>query len=226
MKTEKPNRKKIQGAETKKRLYESAEKLFSNNKFAAVSVESIAEAAGVTKGTFYVHFDSKDELYLSVFNDFVSQLDMDYRAFIDALPADMPASDVLLALIGRITDVLVGSIGYENMKNLYTVQLTRDVDTAGVNGYNRDLYKLFSDVLDRGIQRGEFQSSLPLEDLARHFVLAVRGLTYEWCIRYPDFDLREQAVAHYKILLTGLRKAWLKKSDRRTVCFAYLPLGL
>jgi len=206
MKTEKPNRKKIQGAETKKRLYESAEKLFSNNKFAAVSVESIAEAAGVTKGTFYVHFDSKDELYLSVFNDFVSQLDMDYRAFIDALPADMPASDVLLALIGRITDVLVGSIGYENMKNLYTVQLTRDVDTAGVNGYNRDLYKLFSDVLDRGIQRGEFQSSLPLEDLARHFVLAVRGLTYEWCIRYPDFDLREQAVAHYKILLTGIAK--------------------
>ncbi len=206
MKTEKPNRKKIQGAETKKRLYESAEKLFSNNKFAAVSVESIAEAAGVTKGTFYVHFDSKDELYLSVFNDFVSQLDMDYRAFIDALPADMPASDVLLALIGRITDVLVGSIGYENMKNLYTVQLTRDVDTAGVNGYNRDLYKLFSDVLDRGIQRGEFQSSLPLEDLARHFVLAVRGLTYEWCIRYPDFDLREQAVAHFKILLTGIAK--------------------
>jgi len=204
MKIEKPNRRKKQGAETKKRLYESAEKLFNQYDYEDVSVEAIAEAAGVTKGTFYVHFNSKDELYVSIFIDYVSQIDMVYRAFLDDLPSDMLMSDVLLVLIEKIADVLTGTIGYDNMKTVYKLQLTRVVSTEAVKGYNREFYKMFSNVLDRGIQRGEFKTLLPLEILTKHFVMAIRGLTYECCIRYPDFDLKEQALAHFKLMLAGI----------------------
>ncbi len=204
MKKDRPNRKKEQGAETKKKLYESAEKLFNKYDFANVSVETIAETAGVTKGTFYVHFESKDALYISLFSDYVARLDLDYRTFLDSLPPDMPASDTLMAFVKEIIDLMVNRIGYNNLRTVYKLQLTNKVDMETVSGYGRELYKTFGDVLKHGIQRGEFKTSLPLETLTRHCVMAIRGLTYEWCIRYPDFDLKEQTLMHFKILLTGI----------------------
>ncbi len=71
--------------------------------------------------------------------------------------------------------------------------------------YNRDLYRMFDDVLSKGIERGEFRTDLPRVVLTRHFVMAIRGLSYEWCIRYPDFDLKQEALAHFKLLLTGIQ---------------------
>ncbi len=204
MRIEKPSRKKEQAVETKKKLYESAGKLFSQYDFDDVSVDAIVEAAGVSKGTFYVHFESKDALIASFLNNYVSSVDADYKAHLAMLPAETKASDMLLSLIGKISDVLTGIIGCERMKTVYKVQLTGAINMEAVKGYNRELYKMFADVLGRGIQQGEFKTELPLDALTRHFVMAIRGLSYEWCIRYPDFDLKEQALMHFRILLDGI----------------------
>ena len=204
MKMEKPNRKKEQAAKTKEKLYASAGRLFGQYDFDDVSVDAIVEAAGVSKGTFYVHFESKDALIASFLSDYVSQVDADYQAYLDTLPAETKASDILLALIGKIADVIADIIGYHRMRMVYKIQLTEAINMEAVKGYNRELYKMFADVLDKGMQRGEFKTELPLDIMTRHFVMAIRGLCYEWCIRYPDFDLKEQALAHFKLLLTGI----------------------
>ena len=204
MKAEKHNKKKEQGAETKKRLYEIAEQLFIKYNYTDVSVEAITEAAGVTKGTFYVHYDSKDELYVSIFADYASRIDADYRIYYENLPSEMSASDVLLALVWKIVDVIVGTVGYDKMKTFYTLQLTRVVNTESVNGYDRELYIIFNNLLSRGIQRGEFKTSQPLETLTKQIVMAMRGLTYEWCIRYPDFNFKEEVLQYFKLLLNGI----------------------
>ncbi len=119
MRTKKPNKKKEQGAETRKKLYESAQKLFKEKDFDAVGVEDITDEAGVTKGAFYVHFESKDVLIALVIADYAAQVDTDYKAFLADLPSDMPSAEVMLALIAKIADVLEGTIGYENMKKVY-----------------------------------------------------------------------------------------------------------
>lgn len=204
MREKKPNKKKEQGAETKKKLYESAEKLFAKYDFDAVSVEDITDAAGITKGAFYVHFESKDALIAVLIADYAARADTDYKAFLDSIPPDMPSSAVLLGLVEKIADVLAGTIGYENMRKVYQMLLAGTVDMEGVKGYGRELYQLFYGILDRGVQRGEFKPVLPLEILSRHLVMAIRGISYEWCIRYPDFDLKEQAVEHFQLLVEGI----------------------
>ena len=204
MKIGKPNRKKEQAAETKKKLYESAGKLFGQYEFDDVSVDAIVVAAGVSKGTFYVHFESKDALIASFLSDYVSQLDADYKAHLDTLPQEAKASEMLLSLVARITDILTDTIGYTRMRTVYKVQLTGAINMEAVKGYNRELYKMFADVLGKGIQRGELQTQLPLDALTKQFVMAIRGLSYEWCIRYPDFDLKEQALMHITLMLKGI----------------------
>jgi hypothetical protein len=91
------------------------------------------------------------------------------------------------------------------MQAVYKAQITGEYDVDVVSSYNRDIYQLFRQVLERGISRGEFETDLTPDMLARHLMLAIRGVTYEWCIRFPDFDYKAEALAHFTFLLKGLR---------------------
>lgn len=201
----KNNRTKQQGAETKRQLFECADKLFVQCDYKDVSVEKIARMAGVTKGTFYVHFESKDALYLELFSSYVKRLDDVYQAFLDALPKELSSPERILAFAVGIIDIMVTKLGYERIQTVYRLQLTDPVNTKAINGYGRELYSLFQRVLDNGFRQGEFKSAQSAETLARQFVMELRGLTYEWCIRYPDFDVKRETLLHFQLLLEGIR---------------------
>ncbi|ADQ14295.1 TetR/AcrR family transcriptional regulator [Halanaerobium hydrogeniformans] len=54
------------GNDTKQCILNSAVKVFSENNYHAASMAMIAEEAGVSKGTLYWHFDSKEELFREI----------------------------------------------------------------------------------------------------------------------------------------------------------------
>lgn len=54
------------GSDTPERILRAAETLFSKHGFDAVSMQDIAERAGVSKANVFHHFDSKNALYLAV----------------------------------------------------------------------------------------------------------------------------------------------------------------
>lgn len=190
--------------ETRIKIYQCAERLFTEHDPDRVSVDSIVRAAGVSKGSFYVHFASKDALFMQLVNDKVTMLDAKYQSFADSLPEDMPIKDVLLSLMDSISDVLMADIGVDKMKVVYRAQLADDAGVQSVASYSREIYGMFRRVLERGIARGELRTDMSADVLTRHLIMAVRGITYEWCIRQPDFDYKAQARAHLKLLLEGL----------------------
>jgi len=53
-------------AKTRQRIVESAWRLFNRHGFAGVSIDEIMADAGLTRGGFYNHFNTKDELYAEV----------------------------------------------------------------------------------------------------------------------------------------------------------------
>lgn len=205
MRERKPDKRKAQGAETKKRLYEIAKRLFSERNLSEINVEDITDEAGITKGAFYVHFESKDALIATLMADHAVRADTEYKFFLTTLPDNMPAPEVLLALTKKIANELMDTFGCANMKKVYQILLEKKVGTEAVMGQGRELYTLFHSVLEKGIRQGDFTSSLSIDDLSRHFVMAIRGVSYEWCVRYPDFDLRGQLVDHIRLLTEGLQ---------------------
>ena len=204
MRKNRTDKRKVQGAETKKKLFDIAGRLFVERGFSFVSIEDITDEAGLTKGAFYVHFASKDALISLLIEDYVARADSDYKAFLESLPDDMPRAPAMLALAGKIADTLSNSLGRDNMKKVYQMMLTGSAGTEAVHEYGRDLYALVQGIMEKGMERGEFTSPLSPEDLARHFVVALRGVAFEWCVRYPDFDLKEQATQHIRLLLEGI----------------------
>lgn len=205
MRSKKIDKRKAQGAETKKKLYEIAERLFTERSIYDVSIEDITDEAGITKGAFYVHYESKDKLIAILISDYTARADSEYKTFLESLPEKMPASSVLLALTEKIADTLSNTLGYENMKKVYQLLLAGTTDTDLIKGYGRELYIMLCGILDKGIRNGEFISTLPAETLSHHIVLALRGVTYEWCARYPDFDLKEHSITHMRLMINGIK---------------------
>lgn len=197
--------RKEKAVETKNKIYESAEQLFTKYGFDDVSVAAIVEMAGVSKGSFYVHFDSKDSLIASLISDYIDQLDLNYKLYIESFPMSAKASDILYALVEKIVDTMTDTIGYDIIKIIYGVQISRTIDTDTISSYNRDVYKIFNLVIGKGVEQGEFKPDLTIDIITKHCVLALRGLAYEWCIRYPEFDFKAQAIQHFGILLSGLK---------------------
>jgi AcrR family transcriptional regulator len=67
---------------------DAAERLFLAKGVAATSVDAIVAGADVAKGTFYLHFQSKEQLLAALQQRFIDNSCADLQAAIDARPAD------------------------------------------------------------------------------------------------------------------------------------------
>lgn len=68
-------RRERRQAETRKRLLTAARKVFANTGVANATIAQIAKTADVGFGTFYLHFQTKEEAYLAVINEGFAELD-------------------------------------------------------------------------------------------------------------------------------------------------------
>lgn len=60
-------------AQTQQRLLEAAAKAFAQHGFEGASLEEITEAAGYSRGAFYSNFKNKDELFLALIEQNLTQ---------------------------------------------------------------------------------------------------------------------------------------------------------
>lgn len=80
---------------TSDKILTAASELFSGNAYAAISVDEIANKAGLTKVTVYQHFKSKDNLVLACLRLRMKRRDAKLDQFLESLPSAM---DPLLAV--------------------------------------------------------------------------------------------------------------------------------
>lgn len=60
---------RVRQSDTRERLLDAAAMLFYEHGFHAIGIDAILEEVGVTKTTFYNHFESKDDLIVAVLTD-------------------------------------------------------------------------------------------------------------------------------------------------------------
>lgn len=197
------NPRKLQALETKKRIFECALELFKEHGFENMSVDSIVKMAGISKGAFYVHYESK----LALIADFIKTIELDYENYFSSLSPDLKPSDLLILVTKKITDVISNSIGYEVMRVLYTSYLKKPIYTDPMLDYSRRIYSIYKQIIKMGIEQGEFNSSLDADLISEQCVISIRGMTYEWCIRFPNFNLTEESLRHLTLLLHGIKNS-------------------
>ncbi|GAB3417124.1 TetR/AcrR family transcriptional regulator [Massilia agilis] len=113
-------------ARTRARIVESARKLFNRHGFEKVSIDCIMADAGLTRGGFYNHFGSKDELYAAAVESFSSC--NPFRPDFKGRPAPTP-----MELARRIVDIYLSD------------------EVLGSPDYHCPLYALPGDVARAGL---------------------------------------------------------------------------
>jgi TetR/AcrR family transcriptional regulator, transcriptional repressor for nem operon len=78
--------------ETKRRIVESARRLFNRRGFDSVSLDQIMTGAGLTHGGFYSYFQSKSDLYAEALSCFFT--DPNWKICWEGVEVDLTSSDV------------------------------------------------------------------------------------------------------------------------------------
>ena len=77
--------------QVRSRIVEGARRLFNRNGFESVSVDSIMAEAGLTRGAFYVYFESKSDLYAEILECFFT--DPNWRSRWEGVDVDLASPD-------------------------------------------------------------------------------------------------------------------------------------
>lgn len=86
----------------RRRLLDTATRLFYTEGIRAVGIDRIIAEAGVAKATFYNHFPSKDDLVLA----YIEEQDRLGRDAVSALP-EQPPRAMIAAVMGRVSEAVV-----------------------------------------------------------------------------------------------------------------------
>lgn len=91
--------------ETRQRLMEAAISVFAGAGFERATVDEIVRQAGFSKGAFYVHFESKDDLFRAMLEERISHQLETFRLGVDhSLPVAHNLRTILGAVFGLVRE--------------------------------------------------------------------------------------------------------------------------
>jgi TetR/AcrR family transcriptional regulator, transcriptional repressor for nem operon len=110
----------------KKKIIDSARRLFNRRGFESVSITEIMQAAGLTHGGFYSYFQSKSDLYAEVMNCFFT--DPEWKSCWEGVHVDLSSTDVG----AQVVSAYLSRQHYEDVENSCPmVALPTDVARSG-----------------------------------------------------------------------------------------------
>jgi AcrR family transcriptional regulator len=190
--------------------------LFVDKGYAATRLEDVAARAGVSKGTLYLYFDSKEALFKAVVREgLLPALDEG-----ENLVAGFTGpSDALLREVGGGMWRLIGSQRIGGIPKLVFAEAQNFPEIA--HFYHQEVIlrgtTMIRRVVERGIARGEFR---PLDvNAVIHLVIAPVLMRMIWrhsldCCAVAGVSDESYFAEYFEIMLRGLRGAPSKKAKR------------
>ncbi|MDI6874469.1 TetR/AcrR family transcriptional regulator [Candidatus Solincola sp.] len=156
-------------------ILRAAEELFSSKGYRETTVQEIAERAGLAKGTLYLYFRSKEELYLTVCVQGVSGFGENLEKVRAA--ARGVEEKIRAVYLAYIRHSLEQPAVFRVLRDTFLEQVRRNLSPATVQQVSniiRDWLRNESELVREGIEEGIFRPDL---DPYRFSVLAWRAAT-------------------------------------------------
>ncbi len=153
-------------------ILEAARRVFARRGFDGATVDEIAEAAGVAKGTVYLYFPSKREIYLEALRQGISRLVEEMKRNVAAAPAPLDKLRAFIETRVRYAEE------HRDLVKIYHSEFG-NFGAAHVNKECRSLYleqvKMLESVLEEAAASGRIR---PVRTGAAAFTISemVRGL--------------------------------------------------
>ena len=200
-----PETRRRRKAERPQEILEAAFAEFSRNGYATTTLDRIAERAGVTKGTIYVYFDSKEQLFISMVLDFTKGAHETVQEMFQS--HDGSTADLLRAQFSFIYQHIVEDRRRREVVRMLIAEASRFPGLA--DRYFDEILSpclnMLRQAIQRGIDRGEIRNSSIVD--SPQVVIAPIALVDLWMMMFDDrkpLDLKAYFDAHLDLVLNGL----------------------
>ena len=202
-------RTKIQSAkvraERREQILDAAGRVFSQKGFHAANVSDVAEVANVSQGTVYHYFDSKDALFMAVFESW--ETGNLYSEVGAAMDASASPSEQLRYLAGVVGERMAGAGEIFPAHVEFWSHIHRDL--AIREGFRRifvDLRGTVAQLIQAGIDQGEFVPIDP-DATAGLLVAAYDGLILQWLSDPHSVNWQTASETLTELVFYGLSKS-------------------
>lgn len=198
-KTKEPHtlsRQQLKSQETKAKIFRAAKHILQKKGYEELSIKNICEEAGVSNGSFYHHFKTKDDL-LSYYIEEQPNINPD---LLD-LPANVCEAKAAIVYVYLNYVHYCQELGVEFIANYYTpknqslnplIRTERPYPIVTVHNY-----------LEKCMKAGIVSSNLSLEDITTDIRMIVIGNVFEWCLKNGESDFEENMKRSLKTYLNG-----------------------
>lgn len=183
----------------KEKITEHSIKLFEKKGFSETSIQDIVDSLGVTKGSFYYYFSSKEELLMDIHLRYIDELLARQEEILsEQSTSKQKLYDIVYMLISSIKSKGASAkIFFREMRHLSDDRLAQIVA-------KRDQFRLNVELLIRkGIDRGEFRQDLnPI--IVTFGILGAANWSYQWFNPMGKVSDREVAEIFVEMILKGI----------------------
>ena len=182
---------------------------FVERGFAATRLEDVAARAGVSKGTLYLYYAGKDELFMAVVRENILPLIDEFRR--EMTLSSAPCAELLRRFIFGWWS-RVGETQLAGIAKLIVAEAGNFPEVARFfhDEVARPNHTLLAEIIERGVHSGEFR---PVDSLAAsHLFLAPLVLRAIWnhsiqpcCPDVFPVSTERMLAAHVDLVLAGLR---------------------
>lgn len=195
MKEQKLNSRQLQALATKNKIYKTSIELMEKKGYENIKVEEICKKAGVSIGSFYNYFNSKNDILIEIFK----------RAddYFQNEVANNLVSTNSLDLIVEFFDYYAKYnelVGIDTMKQLYNANNKLFVQKG------RFMQILLKEIIERGQLKGEIFKDMTADELDEYLFVAARGVAYHWCINDGQYHLTQFMHNYFARLIVIFRQ--------------------
>ncbi len=191
------NKKIIQGNETKKRIVDCARKLFVEKGYNNVTVDEIIAEANSSKGGFYTHFKTKEDLIYGM----LPMVDEAYGSFFKKEEKYENTIEKIYALINFVFYIMENEIGLEFMSVIYSSQIKDLSSYRFLTAPEREYYNQLKILIEEAHRNREITADIPTEEIISILTTCIRGVIYDWCLKRGSFQLSSYGIKIIKIML-------------------------
>jgi AcrR family transcriptional regulator len=193
-------REELRG-ERRRQIVEAALAVFSEKGFNAANVSDVAARAGVSQGTIYWYFESKEELLTQALRSFFDEFG---QGTIGAVAQCPTAADKLRALGRAMVDFAAEAEGLFTLFLEYWASSPRRAEASQLwTGVLVEYKDLMVGIIEEGVGNGEFQP-VDAESLVWAMMAAYDGLA-AYVMLMPNLGLARISQAFVETLVKGLQ---------------------
>lgn len=187
------SKQQLKSKETKERIFQAARRILQKSGYENLSIKNICEEAGVSNGSFYHHFKTKDDL-LSYYIEDQPNMDPDLLEIPnDTEDAKEAIVRVYLNYVKYCRDLGVDFIaGYYTPRNQAlnpTIRTERPYPIVTVQHY-----------LEKAVAANAIQLKLSIEEVVTDIRMLVIGNAFEWAMTNGKADFEgniRRSISHY-----------------------------